>query len=196
MARFRRQGIAKILRIQDQLLQLDLMLLSQFFPGSASVRMNSPVVPPRKRQATKTQHDFTVLRRGVHGDFLRRKLENRREGCGGAIDQELRFATRNKPRGNIAADTGIDFLEGFAELVEFKDLYADARIDTGEAVPQDSGLTFGQDQAQSGEGAGAGGLAGAFEPSPNVKPLSMASGHSPCGTARNVQEWRRETPRT
>jgi hypothetical protein len=49
--------------------------------------------------------------RGVHSNFLRRKLENRCEGCGGAIDQELRFAARNKPRGHIAAGTGIDFLD-------------------------------------------------------------------------------------
>lgn len=49
--------------------------------------------------------------RAVHGDFLPRKLENRCEGGGGAIDQELRFAARNKPRGHIAAGTGIDFLD-------------------------------------------------------------------------------------
>lgn len=73
----------------------------------------------------------------MHGDFLRRELENRREGTGGGVDQELRFATRHKPRGDIAAGTGIDFLEGFAEPIEFKDLYGDARIDTGEAVRQD-----------------------------------------------------------
>ena len=49
--------------------------------------------------------------RAVHSDFLPRKLENRCEGCGGAIDQQLRFAARNKPRGHIAAGTGIDFLD-------------------------------------------------------------------------------------
>ena len=60
--------------------------------------------------------------------------------------------------------------------------------DSGEAVREDSGLSFGQDQAQRGRGAGASGRARCSHKSPNVRLLSMASGNSPCSTARNAQE--------
>jgi hypothetical protein len=108
MTGLKRQGIAKILQIQDQLFELEFVVLAQFFPGSASVEKQLAIVPARKRQTAKTQHDLVVRRGGMHGDFLGSKLNSRSEGRSGAIEKELRFAARDKPGGDISGGTGID----------------------------------------------------------------------------------------
>jgi hypothetical protein len=122
VARFRRERMAIILELLEQVLQSREGRSIQLRAGIGTTEEDAPAVPSGKRETSEAQQDFAGLPDGMTGNGARGQGHDRIERGARQIEECFGFALRNQPGILISGAAWIDLFKGLLQrvaLVEF-----------------------------------------------------------------------------
>jgi hypothetical protein len=112
-------------QVVEQLLEYAKVLGRQFLTGFRYAEKNLVVFPSREGESVEPQNNLSGEHRGVESDPRGRQGRDAFKLGARAIEQQLRFAQRDKPGRNIGQRGRIDLSQNFARTIVFMNFDGD-----------------------------------------------------------------------